>query len=91
MGTVSGQARAVMAPSPTVSVILRTRVLPAWAGWLGLVASAFYLINQGDILSTAVSSFPGWDLGGLVGSYLWAVWLIALGVLLPRRTPNEAF
>ena len=73
--------------SATVSIIiLRTHILPAWAGWLGLVAGAFYLTNQGDILSTALPNFPVWDLGGLVGSYLWALWLITLGVLLLRRT-----
>jgi hypothetical protein len=75
--------------SVTVSVlILRGRLMPAWVGWLGLVASALYLVNQGDILSTAVSGFPVWDLGGLIGSYLWAVWLIVIGVLLLRRRPS---
>ncbi|MEU8223697.1 DUF4386 domain-containing protein [Kribbella sp. NPDC048915] len=75
--------------SVTVSVIiLRTRVLPTWTGWLGLIASALYLVNQGDILATAVPNFPVWDLGGLIGSYLWAVWLIVLGVLLLSRRPQ---
>jgi len=77
--------------SVTVSVIiLRSHVLPAWAGWLGLLASALYFVNQGDILATAVSGFPVWDLGGLLGSYLWAVWLIVLGVLLCRRVNDGA-
>ncbi|WP_405071124.1 hypothetical protein OG558_16940 [Kribbella sp. NBC_01510] len=61
--------------------------MPAWVGWLGLLASALYLVNQGDILSTAVSGFPVWDLGGLLGSYLWAIWLLVLGVLLLLRRP----
>jgi hypothetical protein len=78
--------------SVTVSIlILRARLMPAWAGWLGLVASAFYLTNQGDILATAVSGFPVWNLGGLIGSYLWALWLIAIGVLLLRRQPDRAY
>jgi hypothetical protein len=72
--------------SVTVSVIfLRSHVMPAWTGWFGLLASALYFVNQGDILATAVSGFPVWDLGGLLGSYLWTVWLIVLGVLLFRR------
>ncbi|WP_329484150.1 hypothetical protein OG555_18520 [Kribbella sp. NBC_01484] len=61
--------------------------MPAWVGWLGLLATALYLVNQGDILSTAVSGFPVWDLGGLLGSYLWAIWLLVLGVLLLLRRP----
>jgi hypothetical protein len=72
--------------SITVSVlILRTGVLPRWAGWLGLAASGIYLTNQGDILATAIPGFPVWDLAGLLGSTLWAVWLLVLGVLLLRR------
>jgi hypothetical protein len=81
----------VIAWSVTVSIlILRTGVLSRWAGWLGLVASGMYLVNQGDILATAMPGFPVWDLGGLVGSTLWAVWLLALGVLLLRR-PARTF
>ena len=77
--------------SVTVSVIiLRSRVMPVWVGWLGLVASALYFVNQGDILATAVPGFPVWDLGGLLGSYLWALWLLVIGLLLLRRMPSEA-
>jgi hypothetical protein len=83
----------VIAWSITVSIlILRTRVLPRWAGWLGLLASGLYLANQGDILATAIPGVPVWDLAGLLGSTLWAVWLLALGVLLLRRrdrTPSD--
>jgi hypothetical protein len=85
LGEHLGQLLAI-AWSVTVSIlILRTRVMPVWAGWLGLLASGLYLVNQGDILATAIPGFPVWDLGGLLGSYLWGVWLIAIGVLLLRR------
>ena len=87
LGEHLGQLLAI-AWSVTVSiVVIRSRVLPAWAGWLGLVASAMYLVSQGDILATAIPTFPVWDLGGLLGSYLWAVWLLVIGVLLLRRRP----
>jgi hypothetical protein len=72
--------------SVTVSVlIVRTGMLPRWAGWAGLIASGLYLFNQGDILATAVPGFPVWDLGGLLGSTLWGGWVIALGVAVLRR------
>jgi hypothetical protein len=78
--------------SITISLlILRTRVLPRWAGWAGLVASGLYLTGQGDVLATAVPSFPVWDLGGLLGSTLWGLWVIALGVAVlraPIRRPD---
>ena len=75
--------------SVTLSVIiLRSRVLPRWLGVTGLAVSALYLLNQGDILATAVPGFPVWDLAGLIGSTGWGLWVAALGVtvlLRPRR------
>jgi hypothetical protein len=80
--------------SITISVlVLRTGILWRWVGWAGLVASVLYLTGQGDILATAVPSFPVWDLGGLLGSSLWALWVIALGVAVlraPIRRPTAA-
>ncbi|WP_405058938.1 DUF4386 domain-containing protein [Kribbella sp. NBC_01505] len=48
----------------------------------GFLANVLYLTNQGDILATAVPGFPVWDLGGLLGSSAWGLWMIALGVSL---------
>jgi hypothetical protein len=72
--------------SVTVSVIiLRSRVLPRWLGVAGLAVSVLYLANQGDVLATAVPGFPVWDLGGLIGSTTWGLWVAVLGVLLLLR------
>ena len=71
--------------SITVSLlILRTRMLPRWVGWAGLVASVLYLFNQGDILATAVPGFPVFDLAGLHRQLPVGLWLIALGVAVLR-------
>ena len=76
--------------SVTLSVIiLRSRVLPRWLGAAGLVVSAIYLLNQGDVLATAVPGFPVWDLAGLLGSTGWGLWVAALGVVL-LRAPRPA-
>jgi hypothetical protein len=76
----------VIAWSVTVSVIiLRTWALPRWLGVTGLVVSAVYLLNQGDILATAVPGFPVLDLAGLLGSIGWGLWVAALGVTLLLR------
>ncbi len=85
LGEHLGQLLAI-AWSITISVlILRTGMLASWVGWFGLVASLLYLTGQGDILATAVPGFPVWDLGGLLGSTLWGLWVIALGVAVLRR------
>jgi hypothetical protein len=72
-------------------VILRGRVLPRWLGVTGLAVSVVYLLNQGDILATAVPGFPVWDLAGFLGSTGWGLWVAALGVVLFRRSggPGE--
>ena len=91
LGEHLGQLLAI-AWSVTISVlIVRTRVLARWVGWAGLVASVLYLCNQGDILATAVPGFPVFDLAGFIGSSLWGLWVIALGVAIlraPARHPT---
>jgi hypothetical protein len=85
LGEHLGQVLA-LAWSVTLSVvILRTRVLPRWLGVSGLVVSALYLTNQGDVLATAVPGFPVWDLGGLIGSTGWGLWVAVLGGTLLLR------
>ena len=77
--------------SVTLSVIiLRTRVLPRWLGVAGLVVSALYLTNQGDILATAVPGFPVWDLGGCSAAPAGDCWVAALGVVLLLRPVHTA-
>ena len=86
LGEHLGQLLAI-AWSITISVlVLRTGMLWRWVGWAGLVASVLYLFNQGDILATAVDSFPVFDLAGFLGSTLWGLWVLALGVAV-LRTP----
>jgi hypothetical protein len=77
--------------SVTLSVIiLGSQVLPRWLGITGLIAGALYLTNQGDILATAIPGFPVWDLGGLIGSTAWGLWVAALGVMVLLRPAPPA-
>jgi len=75
--------------------MLRSPLFKPWLGWAGIAAAGAYLLNQGDILATVVPGFPVWDLAGLLGSVLWALWLLATGGflvwgarLLPRPAPR---
>ena len=80
--------------SVTISVIiLRSAVLPRGLGVAGLAVSVIYLLNQGDVLATAVPGFPVWDLAGLLGSTGWGLWVAALGVtilLRPAGAPSPS-
>jgi hypothetical protein len=76
--------------SLTISmIIVRTRVLPRWLGIAGLPIGVLYLLNQGDVLATAVPGFPTWDLAGLIGSTGWGLWVAALGVTILLSRPTR--
>ena len=93
LGEHLGQLLSIAWSVTVCVIILRTRMLPRWLGVAGLVVSALYLFNQGDILATAVPGFPIWDLAGLLGSTGWGLWVAALGVtilLRPARNPVPA-
>ena len=92
LGEHLGQLLAIVW-SVAVSVLaLRGAVLPRWIGWTGLAASALYLLNQGDVMSTALPGFPVWDAAGLVGSTAWGLWIASLGValLLPYAASSSS-
>jgi hypothetical protein len=93
LGEHLGQLPAIGWSVTVSALVLGSGMLWRWVGWAGLVASLLYLTGKGDILATAVPSFPVWDLGGLLVSTLWGLWVIALGVAVPRapiRRPAAA-
>jgi hypothetical protein len=85
LGEHLGQLLAIGWSVTVCVIIVRTRVLPRWLGVAGPAVSALYLLNQGDILATAVPGFPVWDLAGPTGSTGWGIWLAALGVTVLLR------
>jgi hypothetical protein len=92
LGEHVGQVLAVVWTVLVSLAMLRSALVKPWLGWAGLGAGVAFLLNQGDVLATAVPGFPVWDLGGLLGSVLWALWLVAIGAALlwsTRRAPQR--
>ncbi len=58
---------------------LRTRILPRWLGWLGLVGAALLLAGTASLFN------PGGSFGGAPGLLLYLIWVITTSVLLLRR------
>ena len=58
----------------------KLNLFPKWVSWLGLVSSFIYLLAQAELFATVMPNFPVWDIAGLVGSTLWLVWLVVVGV-----------
>ena len=90
LGEHLGQLLAIGWSLTLSMIILHSRVLPRWLGLAGLLVSGLYLLNQGDILATAVPGFPVWDLAGLLGSTGWGLWVAALGATLLLRPTASA-
>jgi Domain of unknown function (DUF4386) len=84
LGEHVGQVLAIVWTVAVSVAMLRSRLFPPWLGWAGLAASLAYLLNQGDVLATAVPGFPVLEIAGLLGSTLWAVWLLLVGASLLR-------
>ncbi len=62
--------------------ILRSRILHAWLGWFGVLASIIYLLGQTELLHTVIPAITAIDIAGFLGSILWLIWMICLGILL---------
>ena len=64
-----------------LSVVLdKLKLVPKWVTWLAYTSSFIYLLAQAELLATVISDFPVWDLAGFIGSSLWLIWLIIIGV-----------
>lgn len=58
----------------------RLKLFPKWVNLLGVVSAFIYLLAQAELLSTVISGFPVWDMAGFIGSTLWLIWLIIIGI-----------
>ena len=90
LGEHLGQLLVIVWSAAVSIMILRSGFLPRWLGAAGLITSSIYLLNQGDILATAVPGFPVWDLAGLIGSTGWGLWIAALGASILVRSFRRA-
>jgi hypothetical protein len=59
---------------------MKLKIFSTWLSWLGIIASVIYLIAQAELFATVVPGFPVWDKAGFIGSTLWLLWLIIIGI-----------
>ncbi|KAA5548369.1 DUF4386 domain-containing protein [Adhaeribacter rhizoryzae] len=62
------------------SALLKIKLIPEWLAWMGFISSFIYLLAQAELLATVIAGFPMIDVAGLLGSTLWLIWLILVGV-----------
>lgn len=63
----------------------RFKIVPMWMNLLGIVSAIIYLFAQAELLSTVLPSIPVWDMAGFIGSTLWLIWLVVIGIQFMRN------
>ena len=63
----------------------RLNFLPKWMILLGYISSFIYVLAQTELFATVITDFIVINWAGFVGSSLWLVWLIALGIYLQQK------
>ncbi len=66
------------------SAFSKLTLFPKWFIALGYLSSLIYLIAQTELFETVIPSFPVWNLAGFLGSTLWLIWLLTLGIKLQK-------
>jgi hypothetical protein len=61
------------------------KMFPAWVSWFGYGCSIIYLMAQAELFVTVIPNFPVFDIAGFLGSTLWLVWLVVIGVFFLKR------
>ena len=60
--------------------LFKLKLIQKWLSCLGIIASVIYLAAQAELFSIVIPDFPVWDMAGFIGSTLWLIWLIIVGI-----------
>lgn len=82
LGEHLGQLFTIVWTVMTSLIFARLHLMPRWVNRLGLLTSFIYLLAQAELFATVIPGFPVWNLAGFIGSTLWLIWLIIIGVLI---------
>jgi Domain of unknown function (DUF4386) len=58
----------------------RLKLFPKWVSLLGFTSAFIYLLAQTELLATVMPGLPVWDMAGFIGSTLWLIWLLIIGI-----------
>ncbi len=80
LGEHLGQLFTVIWTIMIATAFSRLRLFPKWMIWFGYISAAIYLLAQADLFKTVIPGFPVWEMAGFIGSTLWLIWLIIIGI-----------
>ncbi|MCX6320062.1 MAG: DUF4386 domain-containing protein [Bacteroidetes bacterium] len=89
LGEYIGQLFTIIWTILVSMALVKMKWLPKWMGVLGVFSSVIYSLAQAELFATVIPGFPVWDMAGFIGSTLWLIWLILLGIFLIRRKNTQ--
>ena len=84
LGEHLGQLFTVIWTIMIATAFNRLRLFPKWTIWTGYISASIYLLAQAELFKTVIPGFPVWDMAGFIGSTLWLIWLVIIGVKFLR-------
>jgi len=66
------------------SAFAQLKLFSKWTIWLGYISSVIYLFAQTELFATVIPEIPVVNVAGFIGSTLWILWLLIIGVKLLR-------
>lgn len=90
LGEHIGQAFSIFWMFIISLVIFKSNIFRRWLAWFGFLASGVYLLAQTELFATVIPDFPVVPEAGLIGSLLWLIWMIVLGVFLIRSKASTS-
>lgn len=82
LGEHIGQLFTIMWTVIITFAFAQLKYFPKWIIVLGYVSSFIYLLAQTELFETVIPTVFVIDWAGLIGSTLWIIWLIAVGVYM---------
>lgn len=80
LGEHLGQLFTIIWTVLIASSFAKLKLVPKWITWLGYISSFIYILAQTELLATVMPGVPVWDPAGFIGSTLWLIWLIIVGI-----------
>ena len=84
LGEHLGQLFTVIWTIMIATAFNRLHLFPKWITWVGYIAVVIYLLAQAELFKTVIPWFPVWEMAGFIGSTLWLIWLIIIGIKFLR-------
>jgi len=69
--------------------LTKMSIIPRWLGIMGHIAAIIYLGAQTELFNTVVPSISVIGIAGFLGSTLWIIWLILIGVYIIKHQKSD--